>query len=461
MAENKKSSTNNKNGTKKLDIAPVAIIDNIVFSKTDITAYFQITNTVYDFLSNEQKFNTALKISNALNSLMSEKQEPVDGQIIITSVPVDVDVWAEHVVSASQDWETGPGFNRYVEEQMMYLKHREFLKKITYIGINLGKRGALDMGNLNLIEMGFKGALEVVKTWMNTALQTPTDIISGSEENDARKKEADLFRTLSNGNLQATRATTEDLMLLIKRQFYPAMPSPYLDVDHGSRVGPGDLALESASAIENKYRWLKISQMIKGVEVAGYRATLSFAKFPKEMRFPGSFPFFYFPSKLGAPFTCYSRFTLHPSQKMKLELEKKKKEQKDELENLTSAQNQYDSAVDSMPTDVVQSLDDIQQFEAMLSGDKTPWVEGSYRIVVEAKTEELLREYCTTLKQSYDNLDILLQWTTGDQKELFLEQIPGDRHRVTAFKQITNLNILSASGMNFSSDVGDPIPGID
>ena len=56
---------------KKLDISPIAIVDNIVFSKTEAFAYFQITNSVYDFLSNDQKVSTALRISTAFNNLIA------------------------------------------------------------------------------------------------------------------------------------------------------------------------------------------------------------------------------------------------------------------------------------------------------------------------------------------------------------------------------------------------------
>lgn len=445
---------------RRLGISALAMVDNIVFSKTDSMAYYQLTNNAFDFLSTGQKTALALRISNALNNLMTEKQEPVECHLIVTSVPVDIDAWAEMVRGVSEEWESGPGFDRYVDEQIMYLKQQEYMRKVAYLGVSLGKRGALNMSGLNILESGLKGAMETVKTWMDSVLQLPTESVSAKEEADVKGKEADIFRILSNGHLEAKRVTTEDLLLLIKREFYPAMPAPYLNIDHENRIGPGDIDLEVGSAIENRYRWLKVTQMFDDMEVSGYRATMSFARFPKDMVFPQqTFPFLYFPARLGVPFTCYSRFTLHPNQKMKAQLEKKKKEQKDEVENIAAAQNSFDSTVDGIPSDVAQSLDDIQRLSDMLATDKTPWVEGSYRVVVEAPTEEQLRELCSQLKQRYDDLGILLLWTAGDQAELFLEQMPGDRHRVEAFSQVTNLNMLSTSGMNFSSDVGDPIFG--
>lgn len=456
MAKNKdkKVSVNKKN----MKLSAVAISENLVFSKTDVWAYYKIRNDVYDFLSQNQKISVSMQISNALNNLMTDKQEPVECHLITTTIPIDIDSWEAQVRGVSENWEQPPGFEKYLQEQAMILKLSEYKKRVCFLGINLGKRGALDMEGFNVFESGFKGATETLKAWLDTVLQPPGEIISAQEEDQYRRKESDYFRTLSVGHLQATRCTSEDLLLLIKRQFYPAMPSPYLDIDAKSRLGPGDLELETGSVIENKYRWTKITQMFGDQEIAGYRAAMSFAKFPKEMQYPyGPFPFLYFPAKLGTSFTVYSRFTLHPSAKMKGDVEKKKKEQKDELENIGGG-TAYDS---SLPADVLQAIDDIQLISELLASDKTPWIEGSYRLIVEAETEEVLRDYCSELKQRYDDLGILLKWTAGDQSQLFLEQMPGDYLRIKSFKQITNLNMISTSGANFSSDVGDVIFGSD
>lgn len=75
----------NKNNKKNLKISPVAVVDNMVLSKTDAWAFYKITNKVFDFLSHDQKVSLALKTTNALNNLMSDKQEPLDIQLIVTS----------------------------------------------------------------------------------------------------------------------------------------------------------------------------------------------------------------------------------------------------------------------------------------------------------------------------------------------------------------------------------------
>ena len=94
--------------------------------------------------------------------------------------------------------------------------------------------------------------------------------------------------------------------MFFKNQFYPTIPIPPLISDYEERVGAGDILNETSHAIENKYRWLKIVQMYHDIDLSGYRATLTFAEFPKRSFYPiSSFPFFDFPFKLGAPFTMY------------------------------------------------------------------------------------------------------------------------------------------------------------
>jgi hypothetical protein len=447
--------------SKKLDISAMAVIDNIVFSKTDRWAYYRLSNKVFDFLSNDGRVSMAQQISNALNNLMSDRNDPLECHLIVTSTPVDVDAWESQVKEVSKIWNTSPGFNDYVQAQIQFLKNEEYLKRVAYLGINIGKRRALDLSNTNFLEVGVKGAVDTLKKWWKTVLAIPSAEIDVDEEKEARQKEINFFRILFNGNLQATRCSAEDLLLLIKRQFYPAMPAPYLDIDHHNRLGPGDLDLELYSAIEKKYRWLAINQQLGEHSVTGYRACLSFTKFPKTIDFPyEGFPFLYLPAKLSLPFTTYARFVLRPSDAMKKELERKKNESKDELKSMAVGQDALDSAVNPN-SDVAGSLGDIQTMSDMIASDKSPWVEGSYRIVVETPDEEKLRKYCSIVRQQYSDLDINVNWTAGNQVDLFLEQMPGDHLRLKSFNQTTNLAMLSTSGFNFSSDIGDPIYGSD
>lgn len=450
-----------KGAKKALKPAAIAIVDNLVFSKSETWAYYRLSTDVFDFLSSDGKIAGAYQIANAFTNLMGDRKETMDIQIIESAIPIDIDAWAVQIQEVTKEWNRSPGFDRYMNEQISYLKQEEYLKKVVTLGVSLGKRGALDFDDVNFLELGLKGTREQLGKWWNRALSAPGEEISPDEEDSARRKESEIFRTLANGNLQAQRMTSEDILLLIKRQLYPSMPTPYLDVSHDTRLGSGDMELETASAIENKYRWLKITQVVEGEELTGYRACLSFSKFPRYMSFPnGTFPFMYFPNKLSLPFTLYARLTLKPSEVMKKEIEKKKKEQVDELENVSAGSTATGNVISGgMPTEVAEALEDVQTMTSILASDKAPWVEGSYRIVVETPSEEILRKYCSVVKQRYADLDINVTWTAGDQAELFMEQMPGDTTRVKSFKQTTNLSFLATSGFRNSNDVGDLIFG--
>lgn len=448
-----------KNSIKRrLDISARSIVDNVVYSSTEKWAYYRLNNKVFDFLSTGAKINIANQISNAFSALVSDRQSPLDCHIIITNIPLDINAWAEQVDEIVKEWDSSDdgNYKKYMMEQMRYLFQQQYAKRVCYLGINLGKRGALEFENLNIFEMGFKGALDFLKNWFNKGLLNP-DEVSKDEEDSTRKKENDFFRSLEVGHLEASRCTTEEILLLLKREMYPAMPMPYLDIDVENRAGPGDLDIELGHVIENKFRWLKVTQQMGEHEISGYRACLSLSKFPKYTDYPnGSFPFFYYPAKIGYPFTCYARFSLYPSAKMKAELEKKRKESQDELENMAGAQSESEALVNPR-VDVGNNLQDLQEMSEMLSGDKSPWVQGNYKIVVEDINEEELKKKCSMLKQDYADLGITATWTAGDQALLFLEQMPGDRLRMNSFTQTTNLNSLSISGFDFSSDVGDPV----
>lgn len=441
---------------KDLNLSLIGMVDNIAYSDTDVWAYYRLTNDVYDFLSHSQKFTLGVQITNAFGSLASGRQESLECHLIVTSVPIDIDSWEDKIRNiANEAAKPAPGFDLFVREQVEHLKSQDYMKKVAYLGIHLGKRGALNFSGMNVLEAGIKGAKDTISQWLSTAINAPKGEITPKEERLYREREDDYFRTLRSGNLQADRATTTELLMFQKRQFYPAMPTPPFITDYKNRVGAGDVVKEVSHVIENKYRWLKFVQMYRNIPVESYRATLTFAEFPKKSFYPMTFPFMYYPAKLGAPFTMYARFHLIPTSKMKVEVEKKKKEQKDELENVTTGQDEYSAAIDGVPAGTMSAIRDLKEIDEIISNDKMPWVEGVYSIVVEAESEETLKEYCDTLKQSYDDLGIKLQWTAGDQADLLRECLLADRMRSKSFMQTTNLAQLSTSGFNFSSDVGD------
>ena len=100
---------------------------------------------------------------------------------------------------------------------------------------------------------------------------------------------------------------------------------------------------------------------------------------------------------------------------------------------------------------------DLNTIETELENNKEPWIEGSYRITIEAPTEELLKDEATNLKQLFNEEDIVLTWTSGDQLQMFREEFPGGRLEINSFQQTTNLALIGVAGINFGTKVGDPV----
>lgn len=451
--EKRQENAKKKRGAKKkLDISFLAVSNNIVFSKSEKWAYYRISNTAYDFLDDYQKISYAKRLMSGMSSLFMNRQEALECHMISTSTPVDIDLWEEQLENVTDSWNKSHRFHQYREEQASFLRQEQYMRKVTYLGVNIGKRGALDTSNLNPMELGWEGAKENLKSFASKAFQAPGYEISEQEEIDALRSEKEIGRVLSTGPLAAEPATTEELLLLIKRQLWPAMPAPYLSVDPENRVGAFDLELESASAIKKRYRWLEINQQIGEHEITGYRATLSLSKLPKTMSFPNTPPFLYIPGMISLPFTTYARFSLLPNKKMKKELYKKTQEMDDQLENMAEGGH-------SANLEVQEDMMEAQQLEYQLSQDNHPWVQGSYRIVVETPSLDQLKNFCSELRQEYSRLDINVNWTAGDQVDLFLEQMPGDKLRMGSFNMLTNLEMLGVSGFGISSDIGDPVWG--
>lgn len=458
----KENAKNKKKKKDRLDISARGIIDNLVFSKREVKAYYQISNKPYDFLSQLGKVQSAKRTVNAFGSLMNERMKEVEGEIIMTSLPVDVDTWVDQMYTVSEDYPKPEGFKKYINDLEIYLKNADYHKKVTYIGISLGKRGVFDKEDVNFLELGFEQAKENLKNWLTKGLKLSKEEFSEEEEKLFKNREKELFNTLANGNLEARRVTSEEILLLIKRPFYPAMPTPYLNVDHENRIGLGDIVYETAHIINSdRYRYLEITQDFGEHELTGYRSCLSITKIPKHMSIPQQEPFMYLLSKLGLPFTTFIKFKLTPHSKIKKDLNKVKKAHDDELDNINTAR-QSAKKVTTAPTissDFQEAIDEAAMIEEIISNDKTPWIEASYHIVVETPTVETLKKYCSIVIQEFKDNGILVSQTGGDQIDLFLMQLPGDFIRVSDFMIKNDLNILGIAGINYVAEVGDLLPG--
>ena len=441
----------NQSNNKSLQVPPVGIIDNIVLSKDEVWAYYILSEKPYDFLSTNAKISLANSTMAALASLCQSQNKKVDCHLLITNQAFDPSDWFSQMHKIHDDLigTQNDAFDDFILKQAMFLYESDYKKRVTYLGVKLYSRRTLDINAINPLEFGFKEVVETFKKSINSIFQFTATEISQIEESRARSAEAEIYRILSNSSLISKRPTCEELLLTIKRRFYPAMPTPYLETDHEHRIGLSDIIIENGGTVEVKPRWLKMTQFIDGEILEGYRATLSFSKFPNEMRMPDSLPpFLYRPAIM--PFTVNSRFSIVPVEHMKKELNKKKKETDDEIDNLAESGQRVNIGVKN-------TLRSISELEGDLENIKQPWISGTYKVTVEATTEDALKNIVSALKQEYAKTDCTLSWTTGDQLNLFREEMLGGKIEKKDFTRTTNLAMIGISGINYGNSVGDPV----
>lgn len=455
MAKKAKKKNVNKKNKKVISIPAVAIIDNIVFSEKEAWAYYKIGSMPYDFLTGGGRASLSSDIMNSFSSLAQRSLKNIDLQLLVTNTPVDIDSWESQMIEIYEDWngeDKLDTFDNFMRKQTRSLKQRNYKKKVAYLGVKLFTRGTVNFDDFNILDFGFENAYEMIKKSISTIFVLPDETVSESEQNKATSAEAEIFRSLRSGALRGTRLSSEEILLITKKVLYPAMPTPYLEVNHEERIGLNDIVLETGAIIEDHRRYLKIKQMINGREREGYRATLSFSKFPPgTMGEPhGIEPFMYLPTIIGLPFTMSARATLMPVDRMKKDLQKKKLENEDELDNLAGSGQRASSSV-------IETQRSIDKLDAELNTDNMPWVSGNYRMTIETGTLEVLNQAIDEMKQEYSRDDVVLTQTSGDQLELMMEEMPGGTLKINDFAQLTNLAMLGVSGFNYGGDVGDPI----
>ncbi len=444
-----------KRARKAFEIPAVGIIDNIILTRKEAWAYFQISEKPYLFLSTPAKVQLANSTISSLGGICQSANKKVDCHLLISTIPFDPSAWEDdllrkHYAYSGADVHTNhQAFLDFIKDQADSLYEKEYQKRVAYLGVKIAQRGAVENGLINPLEFGFKEAYDSFKKAVNALFVFNEFEITSEEEKKMRQLEETLYNALSSSGLQARRPSSEDLLLLIKRRLYPAMPTPFLETDYENRVGLSDITLETGSEIEEKARYVKITQISNRYELTGYRATLSFSKFPKELMFPSNIPPFLHKSIM-LPFTANCRFSLIPTENMKKDLYKKQLDTDDEINNLLESGQK---ATESLKA----TVKDQAILEKDLEEENLPWISGNYRITVEAPTEEDIRAMVENLKQDYSEHDFTLTWTSGDQLDLLQEEMPGGVLKMKDFAQTTNLALLGLAGINYGGAVGDPV----
>lgn len=432
---------------KKLSKQAISsIIGDLTFSDAEVYVWVKITPSQYEFQDYKSREKLARDLDLAISNLLSSDERALECHLIVSSKPFDSNEWANNLTTRALRNSPNPENTQFLQEMHNYVDAWKFREKVVYLGVNLGNRKEFSQAK-SIIPLG--PFTNVINSFVGVVDQ----YVSEKELKFWNVKAKAVRSSLYSSRVKGKEVFAEDIAYLIRKNFFPAMQAPTAkDLIWGEAEvwGEGEIGALVDAEIENGPRFLKITQLINGVEQSGYRATLCFSKFPEVMAYPERAPWIHFASLLGFSTDIYSRFSLEPSRKVRKEVDRKLKEVQDQARNQTSAGG-------NVSLQVQENLNLGTELDFALSKDNTPWVFGRHRIIVEAPTEELLKEQAQGIIDHYKGLDIFVVWPTGDQLSLLMEGLPSDKVRVASYYQRQELSIISAGVPAGSGTVGDSI----
>lgn len=431
---------------KPKNLALSAIIKDLTFSEEEVWLWAKIPPMQYEFLTYEEREGLARALDLTLANLIQSDDKAVQAHLIVSSQPFDTVRWAKNLWDRTQKNSPHPYFKDFLFGMYDRIDEIGFEEKLVMLGVKIGDRYEY----------------KPVKTAINFgAFSKIINQVAGVADKYVSDKEYEFWNSRANNyrnSLYYSRArlqpvTSGEIAFMIRKNFFPEMPVPSLydlNIGNPTRWGEGELAALVDAEIENYAKFLKITQYINNKPITGYRATLCFSKFPEVMYFPEKEPWIHYAGMLGFPVGFYSRFNIEPSRKVSKEVGKKMKEVRDQAYNQTGAGG-------DLTLDVLENLQLGEALDYELKKDNTPWVFGRHRLVIEAATEEELKERVQIVIDHYKAMDILVTWPTGDQMSLLLESLPADKVRVRSYNQNQQLSIMGAGVPAGSGSTGDQI----
>lgn len=423
-----------------------AIHKDLAFSAKDVWIFAALPSLPYEFLDFGQREALAQSLDIGMESLLPSQDKGLECFLIVTSVPFDSQGWKDQLKDRVDRYEYSPQWPQALEDMESYIQRNRFRSREVYLSIKIGERREYHASSPFTSLRSFSDSLMA---------------FSGSSDPSISEKELEFwdgrarsFRNkLTGGSLRAESVDDNQLVRpeiiarLLKETLWPGMDMDDIPLRDRQTWGRGEIDGIAIADVKNGSRYLKISQFKDGKTVEGYRATLSFSRFPDEFDFPAQEPWIHYSSLLGIPTTIFSRFTIEPARKVRKVVESKEKD----------ALDQYQNSQGSAPLQVIEQLESARQLKHELDRDRRPGITARHRIVVTAETVDQLEQRVQNVIAHYKNLDIDVVWPTGDQLNLLLESQPADRVRSKAYLQSQEIGIISVGMPSASGKVGDQV----
>lgn len=437
-----------KKATNRLNVR--YLDDEVLITSNDAWTWMRLPGVNYEFLSPEARVSLADRIVIGLSGLLTGTTESVECHLIVTSRVLDVAGWVDALNGRVQRWGAPhPGWYGYVSAMANHLAGSDYQTKEVYLGVRLGARSKFSLDSLDL-----RVLLKNLMASSQKAMLLEDHEIPRKELDDWHEKAGEIRRALEGSHLRAEPVDSQTVAWLISKPLWPGIPTPAPMIVKKQAWGHGDLETLVEGVVENAHRHLVITQTdaYTGTDVTGYTATLCASRFPDVLHFPEQEPWIHHASALNFPTDWSIRFTLVPPVKVVKDVSRKLADARDQAMHVAEGGM-------GVPLHVQEQLNTATALEYTIKKNRTPWVYARYRLRVSAPTLEELRDRIKRIRDHYRDLSIEIVAPSGDQFDLLLESIPGEKVRCRAYQQRQEVPVIAGGMPTASSEVGDRIDG--
>lgn len=429
--------------TKQARLSARYLDDDILLTNGEAWTYLRLPLLSYEFQSYLSREAFAEQITLALSGLVTNNNEPVEAHLRIIHRPFDVLGWARQLHKKVSNQEPTPGWTSYLKQMAEHIDWQGYENKEVYLGIRLGLRHA------KTTTEDLLNPIKLVTDLLSGPAGIDDGVVSDSELTEWRKKARTMHRIMGESHLQAVPAKSSQVAWLIANPFWKEMEQPDPSAAEATEWGPGEMRSLVEGTVHHNRKWLEITQITQSAkEETVYTATLAISRFPDVLLYPEQEPWIHYAASFPFPVDFNLRFAVVPAQAVKKDVSRKLADAKDQAQHISEAGT-------SVPLKVREQLEVATILEYQIDKDRMPWAYARHRLTISAPTQEELLARGRSVIEAYRELGIDVAWPTGDQMDLMMESIPGEKVKTRSYYQRQELAVIGGGMPTASSEVGD------
>lgn len=434
--------------------------ENIIFNEDkSCWGAFKLTGYDYDFLKQKGKISVLFRLARFLAGIIS------DVQILIQPVEQDIEthykVLKDGLDKEDVLYDTALSYTEQVESYLQgKTENADSNDYRAYIFVRLDESGESDMvATLHHAWQYFiTNPVNAINVYLNT---DTTDILVSKVEKI--KKAADDWYYKQNQRMRIVDVQGEELQWIFRRMSYrglkEAVPLFYQNSKKGiwqpkyelNEIGKEKLIHPWKRDIINLFSGSIISEnrvvRVEHDHLTSYQTFLAITGLPDEWEFPGQ-EWIYMLQKENQQAEVCIHIQAIETREARRKIEGKKKEIDSQAENA-------EAGGADIPEDLEIGKEYAGAMEAEVKANKDPILKTTVTICVAADNEKLLEERASSIRETYQDMNFVIERPIADQMKLFMSFIPTVGITIKDYVLQLTPTTLASSVIGANRELGD------